>query len=35
VQTIEFQKLDAPNPAKLPAGSATIIDDNIGFVRRS
>ena len=32
---IEFQKLDVPNPAKLPIGPTTVIDDNIGFVRRS
>jgi cytochrome P450 len=34
-QKIEFRKLDVPNPARLPVGPTTVIDDNIGFVRRS
>lgn len=34
-EKIEFQKLDVPNPAKLPVGPTTVIDDNIGFVRRA
>jgi len=34
-QKIEFQKLDVRNPAKLPVGPTTVIDDNIGFVRRT
>ncbi len=34
-EKIEFQKPDAPSPAKLPVGPGTVIDDNIGFIRRS
>jgi hypothetical protein len=31
---IEFERLDIQNPAKLPAGPVTVIDDVIGFARR-
>ncbi len=32
---IEFELLNVANPAKLPIGPATVIDDNIGFTRRA
>jgi cytochrome P450 len=34
-EKIEFVKLDVPHPAKLPVGPTTVIDDTIGFVRRT
>jgi len=34
-EKIEFMKLDVPNPAKLPVGPTTVIDDTIGFARRT
>ena len=32
---IEFEQLDLSNPEKLPIGPGTVIDDNIGFTRKS
>jgi hypothetical protein len=30
---IEFEKLNLPDPEKLPIGPTTVIDDNIGFTK--
>ncbi|MDR3464258.1 MAG: hypothetical protein P4L76_18290 [Beijerinckiaceae bacterium] len=32
---IEFERLNMPNPAKIPIGPVTVIDDTIGFRRRA
>ncbi|MBV8883399.1 MAG: hypothetical protein JO235_05285, partial [Chroococcidiopsidaceae cyanobacterium CP_BM_RX_35] len=32
---IVFEKLNLPNPQKLPVGPTTVIDDNIGFMKSS
>lgn len=30
---IEFEKLDLPDPKKIPVGPTTVVDDNIGFTK--
>jgi hypothetical protein len=34
-EKIEFEQLNTPNPAKIPIGPVTVIDDAIGFRRRA
>jgi hypothetical protein len=33
IDKIEFEQLDIPEPAKIPAGPANVVDDNIVFTR--